>query len=218
MRVLFSLLLLFLFLFPVTCTLFPTHAIVDPLSVPNNKFGIHIIKPTPDESSPAASLVNSSGGDWGYITVIIEDRDRNIDKWQEFFNDLRRRHLIPLVRIATHPEGPPAGGWKKPTLGEENEWADFLNNLNWPTKNRYVIIFNEPNHGTEWGNFVDAKSYSEILDRFITALRNKNRDFFVLNAGLDASTPYQPPAYLDEITFLKQMAEAVPGIFNKLDG
>src|SRR3989344_3272047 len=166
----------------------PVHAIVDPLSVPNNKFGIHIIQATPDESSPAASLVNSTGGDWGYITVIIEDRDRNVGKWQEFFNDLRRRHLIPLVRIATHPEG---NSWKKPTEGEENEWADFLNNLNWPVKNRYVIIFNEPNHAAEWGNSVDPKRYSETLDRFITALKNKNRDFFVLNGGLDASAPHQ---------------------------
>ena len=52
-----------------------TFAIVDPLSVPNNKFGIHIISGTPDESSPSSSLVNSTGGDWGYITFLIESKD-----------------------------------------------------------------------------------------------------------------------------------------------
>ena len=77
-------------------------AITDPLSVPNNKFGIHIISASPDESSPAAKLVNTNG-DWGYITVLIESKDRNQGKWQEFFNDLRRRHLIPIVRLATEP-------------------------------------------------------------------------------------------------------------------
>ena len=91
------------------------HAVVDPLSVANNKFGIHLIQAIPDESSPAASLVNTNG-DWGYITVLVESKDRNQNKWQEFFNDLRRRHLIPIVRLATQPEG---GFWKRPYEGEE---------------------------------------------------------------------------------------------------
>src|SRR3990167_8449414 len=104
----------------------PVFAIVNPLSVPNNKFRIHIIQATPDESSPAAKLVNTNG-DWGYITVLIESKDRKSDKWQNFFNDLRRRHLIPLVRLATQPEN---GHWKLPYEGEEIAWADFLDKLN----------------------------------------------------------------------------------------
>ncbi|MFH1536320.1 MAG: hypothetical protein ABIC96_04640, partial [Patescibacteria group bacterium] len=191
-----------------------TFAVVDPLAVSNNKFGIHIISATPDESSPAASLVNSNG-DWGYITVLVERKDRKHDKWQEFFNDLRRRHLIPLVRLATEPQ---SNFWKRPYEGEEIAWADFLDRLNWPTKNRYVIIYNEPNHATEWGNLVDAKSYAETLDKTIAALKNKNQDFFVLNAGFDASAPSKPPFFEEQTIFMRKMNEAVPGIFNKLDG
>lgn len=199
-------------------TLNPVYAIVDPLSSPNNKFGIHIIQATPNESSPAAELVNTNG-DWGYITFLIQSNDRNENKWQEFFNDLRRRHLIPIVRLATKPlNDPPAGGWERPYEKEYEAWADFLDSLNWPTKNRYVIIYNEPNHGKEWGNFVDPKNYAKVLDQTITALKSKNRDFFVLNAGLDASAPSKPPQFEDQVVFMKQMEEAVPGIFNKLDG
>ncbi len=212
---LFFIFLALFLLFPITCNLFTVSAIVDPLSVPNNKFGIHIIQATPDESSPAASLVNSSGGDWGYITVLIQSNDRNQGKWQEFFNDLRRRHLIPLVRIATIPQG---NLWIRPNEGEEIAWANFLNSLKWPTKNRYVIIYNEPNHATEWGGSVDAKSYAITLDKTISALKNKSQDFFVLNAGLDASAPAQLPNYEEEVSFLKNMDKAVPGIFEKLDG
>lgn len=190
-------------------------AIYDPLIVPNNKYGIHIIQATPDESSPAASLVNSSGGDWGYITFLIESKDRNESKWQEFFNDLRRRHLIPIVRLATKPVDE---HWEVPYEKEYEAWADFLNKLNWPVKNRYIIIYNEPNHSKEWGNFVDAKAYAKVLDQTITALKTKNRDFFVLNAGFDASAPSKLPLYEDELKFMQQMNEAVPGIFNKLDG
>lgn len=190
------------------------HAVSDPLSVPNNKFGIHLIQATPDESSPAASLVNTNG-DWGYVTVLIESKDRNQNKWQEFFNDLRRRHLIPIVRLATQPEG---DFWKRPYEGEEQAWADFLDNLNWPVKNRYIIIYNEPNHAAEWGNSVDARNYAKVLDKTITALKSKNSDFFVLNAGFDASTPSQPPRYEDEAKFMQMMNDEVPGIFNRLDG
>lgn len=209
-------LLIVLFLYFFILPLFqPINAIVDPLVVPNNRFGIHIIQATPDESSPAAQLVNSSGGDWGYITVLIESKDRNHGKWQEFFNDLRRRHLIPLVRLATKPLNE---HWERPYEKEYAAWADFLDKLNWPTKNRYVVIYNEPNHGKEWGGSVDPKNYAIVLDQTITALKNKNRDFFVLNAGFDASAPSNPPFFEDQLIFMQKMNQAVPGIFNKLDG
>lgn len=200
----------------LTFCFLPTKAAAayDPLSVPNNKFGIHIISPTSEEASHSAELVNTNGS-WGYVTLLIESTDRNTQKWQSFFDELRRRRLIPIVRIATHPEG---DFWKRPTEGEENEWAEFLNNLNWPTKNRYVIIYNEPNHATEWGNTVDAKNYAQTLDKTIRALRAKSDDFFILNAGFDASAPEKRPAYQDQYTFMQEMNTAVPGIFNKLDG
>lgn len=207
--------LLLLFLPTTNYPLLTVHAIDDPLSVPNNKFGIHIISPTPDESSPASQLVNSTGGDWGYVTVLIEGKNKNKNKWQEFFNDLRRRHLIPIVRLASIPDG---SNWKIPDIGEASVWADFLDSLNWPTKNRYVIIYNEPNHAREWGGSVDAKSYAQILDKTITALKNKSADFFVLNAGFDASAPEQLPNYQDEISFMKAVDKEVPGIFNRVDG
>jgi len=205
----------FLCIIHTTNYLLPTaYAISDPLSVPNNKFGIHIISASPDESSPAASLVNTNG-DWGYITVIITQKDKNKDKWQEFFNDLRRRHLIPIVRIASETSGQ---NWKRPDIDDGNSWADFLNSLNWPVKNRYVVIFNEPNQGKEWGGVTDARSYARVLDKWISALKSRSEDFFVLNAGFDASSPHEPPIFEEEALFLQQMNSEVPGIFNKLDG
>ncbi len=206
---------LLLYIFHFTLYIPNALAISDPLSVPNNKFGIHIISPISAEASPAAGLVNSSGGDWGYITVLIEEKDRDKQKWQLFFNELRRRHLIPLVRIATSPNG---SNWRVPVEGEAKSWADFLDSLNWPVKNRYVIVYNEPNHGQEWNGQTDPKSYAQVLDKTITELKAKSQDFFVLNAGFDASTPHKPPLYFDEEQYLEEMEKAVPGILNKLDG
>ncbi len=196
----------------------PAQAIVNPLDSPNNKFGIHIISASKDEVAPVKELVNATGGDWGYVTFLIESTQRDRNRWQEFFDQLRENHLIPIVRLATQPENPPAGGWKKPYEGEEIAWADFLDNLNWPIKNRYVVIYNEPNHGREWGNLADAKDYARTLDKTITALKKKSPDFFVINAGLDASAPDRVPNYQDELIFLRQMDEEIPGIFEKLDG
>ncbi|MFZ5366355.1 MAG: hypothetical protein ACOZBZ_03605 [Patescibacteria group bacterium] len=56
---------------------------------PNNKFGIHI---TQAEDLPlAAELVNSSSGDWGYVTVVIQEDDRNQEKGSG--KNQRRRQL-----------------------------------------------------------------------------------------------------------------------------
>lgn len=212
MRLLSSLILSLLF-FPLLIK--PAYATLNPLESPNNKYGIHIISAISEEILPAKDLVNSSGGDWGYITLLIESKDRDHTKWQKVFDNLRELHLIPIVRLATQPEG---STWKRPYEGEEITWADFLDRLNWPTKNRYVVIYNEPNHATEWGGFVDASSYALVLDKTIDSLKNKSSDFFVLNAGFDASAPEEPPNYADELSYLKQMEKSVPGIFNKLDG
>lgn len=208
---------IFVLLFLSLLTLIHPTAVLatyDPLSKPNNKYGIHLIQPSKDESNPASTLVNTNG-DWGYVTILIEGHQKDQDKWQQFFDELRRKHLIPIIRLATSPEG---SFWKRPSQGEEIVWADFLDSLNWPTKNRYIITYNEPNHATEWGNTVNASDYAKTLDKTITALKNKNPDFFVLNAGLDASSPEELPRFQDELSFLQEMEAAVPGIFNKLDG
>lgn len=192
----------------------PIYAVSDPLSVPNNKHGLHIISATNEEIEPTREMVNTNG-DWGYITLLIESKDRNESKWQQVFDELRRKHLIPIVRIATEPEG---SYWRRPSEGEEHQWAEFLDKLRWPTKNRYVVIYNEPNHATEWGNSVDAKHYARILDKTIAALKQRSADFFVMNAGFDASAPQKIPAYQDQLSFMRQMNEEVPGIFERLDG
>lgn len=187
----------------------------NPLRQPNNRFGIHIIEPNIENAVEAAKLVNSNGGDWGYVTVVLRLDDRDKNKWQAFFDKLRELHLIPLVRLATKMT---PFYWEKPKEEDAEGWAEFLDNLNWPVKNRYVIVYNEPNHGREWGGRVNPAEYAKTLNQTIGALKSKNTDFFILNAGIDASAPYKPPFYYDAELFLQAMNAAVPGIFDKLDG
>ncbi len=183
-----------------------------PQSVPNNKFGIHITdeKDLPD----AVNLINSSGGDWGYVTFVITESARDHDRWQQVFDQMRRLHVIPIVRIATKADG---DTWEAPNDAEINNWIAFLNSLNWVIENRYVVIANEPNHSSEWGGTIDPAGYASYLNKFALKLHEASPDFFVLPAGLDASAK-NTTSTMDEVTFLKKMLTAEPNLFDSLDG
>ncbi len=204
-----------LFLFFIVLLLIPTGqslAIYDPLSVENNKYGIHIVDP--NDIKDIAPLVNSFGGSWGYVTLVVTDGDRNVDAWREHFLLLRRLHLIPIVRLATRTEGK---GWVAARKEDANEWAQFLNALPWPTKNRYVIAFNEPNHAAEWGGTVSPEQYAEVFCTVAKKLKETSDEFFILPAGLDASAP-NGLVSMDEETFLRRALVAKSEFLDLIDG
>ena len=58
------------------------YAITNPLDFPNNKIGVHILFPS--EIYNAAKLVNGNGGEWGYVVIPIQAKDRDMKKWQKF--------------------------------------------------------------------------------------------------------------------------------------
>ncbi|MBM3283365.1 hypothetical protein FJY90_03865 [Candidatus Gottesmanbacteria bacterium] len=190
----------------------PVMAITDPSSVPNNKYGIHIIDE--NDLEKAAALVNSSGGDWGWVTVVISQNDRNISKWNNIFYKMKQLHLIPIIRLATIMEG---NSWKKPEVSDAFSWTDFLSHLDWVVKNRYVIIFNEPNHAKEWGNSINPQEYSQILVAFSKTLKSSSSDFFILPAGFDASAPNSKDT-MDESDFIQAMFQAKTDILSYIDG
>ncbi|MFH1561167.1 MAG: hypothetical protein ABID04_01135 [Patescibacteria group bacterium] len=177
----------------------------------NNKFGIHLAVASEEDLLDAAKLVNSSGGDWGYLTLVIQENDRDPNKWQAVFDQMRELHLVPIVRLATFAEG---GYWHRPSPEDASGWAEFLNSLNWVVKNRYVILFNEPNHASEWGGEVDIANYRQVSEAFVGQLREASPDFFVMLAGLDAAAPGQMPNYGDELAFLKELLP----LYRQVDG
>ncbi|MBI5732807.1 hypothetical protein HY967_02500 [Candidatus Jorgensenbacteria bacterium] len=201
-------------LFLLLSLLIPTHAfaIYDPLSVTNNTYGIHVADT--NDIHDTAALINSSGGDWGYVTIVIEDHDRNTGKWQGIFNLMRRLHLIPIVRLATHLD---RDAWAKPTKESAPGWVQFLDSLNWPVVNRYIVLFNEPNHAKEWGGSVNPEEYADTVLTFPQALKSVSQDFFVLPAGLDASAATDGES-LDETAFLRRLIQSQPTFFDAIDG
>ena len=208
---LFSSLICFLFV-----PLSQAHAVENPLSRPNNKIGIHILFGS--ELAQAAQLINSNGGDWGYVTIPIQITDRDKIKWQQFMGNAKRMHVIPILRLSTEIDPANPKAWRIPTRPDIVTFTQFLHSLDWPTKNRYVIVFNEVNRGDEWGDKVNPQEYADILSFTTTVLKSKSPDYFIISAGLDNAAPNQPPMYMNQFDYMQQMNAAVPGIFNQIDG
>lgn len=190
-------------------------AIYDPLSVPNNKVGVHILFPT--ELGKAKELVNSSGGDWGYVTIPIQAGDKDLRKWQKFFDDAKSMHLIPIIRLATEGNYFQKESWSKPSEGDIIDFANFLNSLDWPTKNRYVIVFNEVNRADEWQGEANPQEYAKLLSFASNIFKSKNGDFFIISSGMDNAAVTGNGTF-SQYEFFRLMHEAVPEVFSQIDG
>lgn len=189
------------------------YAVYDPFSQPNNKVGVHVL--SPDELESATKLVNNNGeGEWGYITVPIQAGDRDQTKWTRFMKRAAELKVIPIIRVATYAKGK---SWVKPGSGDLIDFANFLNELPWPTQNRYVIIFNEVNRPDEYGGVVSPEEYADILNNAIDIFKSRSDKFFILPAGLDNAAP-NTKGYIRHDVYLQRMYSQQKEIFNRIDG
>ena len=191
-------------------------AIENPVSVPNNKFGIHIL--FPGELDEAAKLINTTGGDWGYVTVPIQSGDQDLVKWQSFMDNAMDKHIIPIIRLASEGDYFNTKVWRRPTATDVLDFANFLNSLKWPTKNKYVVVFNEVNRGDEWGGEADPATYADLLTYAVNVFKHLDQDFFIISSGLDNAAPNKGKEYMNEYDFMRQVEYAKPGTFSQIDG
>ena len=192
------------------------YAIENPLTNPNNKIGMHIL--FDHELIPASKLINSTGGDWGYVTIVIQAGDKDLVKWQKFMDSAKQNHVIPIVRLSTEGDYFNTKVWRKPNDNDILDFANFLDSLDWPVKNRYIIVFNEVNRAEEWGGELSPAEYAKLLNYAITLFKSKNPDYFIISAGLDNAAPNQANTYMNQYNFMRQMNISVPGIFSQIDG
>lgn len=181
----------------------------DPLWEPNNKFGIYVYAEVAKFFEIAQNLVNSSGGEWGYVLIPYNVQDHDYDKWFRVFEQLRNKKLIPVIQL-----------WNVDVndyVDQTREAAEFLNRFIWPIKYRYISAYNEPNSANFWYNKIDPAEYARILGYSITIFKEQNEDFYMLNGALNVSAPTNSN-HMDSFSFMKKMEEAEPGIFERLDG
>jgi len=179
----------------------------------DNLFGLHLTQ-TQDLLS-AKDIINSSGGDWGWVTIVIRLDQLDYQTWQDFFDNCRKYHIIPIIRLATIGDG---DNWKVPQKSDIDNLAIFLNSLNWPTKTQHIILFNEINHGQEWGGEVNVKNYVDTAIYASQKFKNLNQNFFILGSAIDLASPDKSPDFLSAKTVYQQIYEYKPEYFDNIDG
>jgi len=175
---------------------------------PNNKFGLYIYAERQDFFEIASKIVNSSGGEWGYVLIPYNVKDRDFKRWSRVFDDLTRLKLIPVIQLWDVT----LDKYKSETIGS----AKFLDRFDWPTKYRYISVYKKPNDKHFWYGKVDPEGYVEILDFTIDTFRKQNKDFRIMNGAFNVSASTNSVS-LASFEYKKRMNKKVPGICNKLD-
>jgi len=178
-----------------------------------NILGVHLTQTS--DLDQAASFLNPGGQTWSWVTIVLSKNDLNPQKWQDFFDKCREKHLVPLLRLATQAEG---AIWRRPQTQDLHDFASFLEKLNWPSQNQHLILFNEPNRADEWGGAVDPTSYSQIVIEAQKIFKEKNKNFQILLAGPDLAAPQQPPNFYEAQIFYENLVQTNPQILELIDG
>lgn len=150
----------------------------------HNIFGLHLTQLS--DLGKAEPIINSQGGDWGWVTIVLAKKDLDKTAWQDFFNLCRVKHIQPIIRLATVSQG---ASWARPERSDIDNFANFLNELNWPTKTLPVVLFNEVNHPNEWGGQVDIKGYADIAIYALDKFQQTNPNFLLMGSALDLASP-----------------------------
>lgn len=208
-----------------------------PLSLDYDKFGVHLMLDDGrnhwsldiwDEHLAAADTITSSGG---IAVQVIRADDLNPERWQVFMDLATEHDLTPVIRLASTFDHD-RNLWTAPNADEDERytaWAEdyaaFLNALEWPTDEKHVILLNEPNNGREWGGQPDAIAYAQFVVDVAAVLREQVEGVVILNAALDlyapntGSEPFpDSDVYMvDANSFMDAMESAQPGIFATFD-
>lgn len=201
--------LVFLLLLLMISHVFPKQAEASEAS----RYGIHIL--APQEIDDARQLLkNQEQNDWNYLTIPFPYTSlEKPQDWEEFMKKAKEYKFIPLVRLATTMTDQ---GWAIPSKREIVEMIDFLSDLEWPTGQKHIIVFNEVNHAKEWGGKIDPKAYAEALRFTSCVAHSRKEDFVVMNAAMDLAAPNGQET-MEAFTYLDKMLAENPAIFNYID-
>ncbi len=176
--------------------------------------GVHILSPGDLDNARRLFTDEEIKDDWHFLTIPLALKDLDdLPLWQEFFKDCQQFQFIPLVRLATRAEN---GVWQRPNRFEVVKLFKFMDQLDWPTDQRHVIIFNEVNHANEWGGQVDPISYAQTLEFAASWANTESANYVVLPAAMDLAAPNSRNT-MEAFNYLTQMLDYNSLIFNEID-
>ncbi len=177
--------------------------------------GIHILRPA--ELSAAKQLVSlepTNAEAWQYVTIpfSLDDLERTTE-WREFFVQAREYRIIPVVRLVTRFAD---GVWQVPSRKDVVLQLDALNQMPWPTPDRYIVIGNEVNHAAEWGGTINPAEYARVLVFASNWARTQQHPFTVLPAAMDLAAP-NGSTTKEAFAYLDAMRAAEPDVLAAVD-
>lgn len=155
-----------------------------------SKFGMHVLRPEEFEQTDLlfSELRKDTDTPLSITVPFTLDDVGNLNPWQDAFEYARQHNIIPILRIGTR-FNTESNAWEIPNRKDILDITRALNALQWPQEERYVILFNEPNHAAEWGGSLDPHSFAEMTDFALDWLNTEGKNYRVLPAALDLAAP-----------------------------
>lgn len=176
--------------------------------------GIHIL--SPNEISEVDTLLRTEKNkdDWVHVTIpfTLNDVDKKAE-WQHFFHLCKEKKIVPIVRLTTRFADE---AWQIPNKKEIVTLVETLSAFEWPTEQRLVIVFNEPNHSKEWGSTINPESYAQVLRFAADWMHTEKKNFVVLPAGLDLAAP-NGRSTMEAFAYWQRVLKADPEVFEVVD-
>lgn len=154
---------------------------ITPAMAKGEVLGIHIL--APGEIERANKLLDHGDDKDKFVTVPLTLGDLNKKtEWQHFFDEAQSLKMHPIIRYTTRFEN---GAWTIPTRADVVAMTTFLSSLEWHRPELTVILFNEPNHASEWGGTIDPEGFAS-LSLFATQwLATEPKTYTILPAAMD---------------------------------
>jgi hypothetical protein len=157
-------------------------------------------------------------GEWGYVGVVVSPEQAPL--LSDFLLNCYSLHLTPILRLAA-TQSQPSQPWPRPSMADALNWANILNNLDWHNLPRIIAVGNEMNLFSEWGGTADPAGYDDYLvtlARTLRATSNPDAKYTILMGAITLGAPDLDGVAMSPMTFIAQMKQHMPDVFNYIDG
>ena len=179
----------------------------------NNKGGVHILNPEELDDAIRLLTINPKT-EKAFVTITLSLNDlKRVKDWEKFFHKAKQNKIIPIVRLVSEFDGK---NWTIPTKKNIIDQITFLSQFDWPHHEKYLIIYNEPNHRSEFGGKIDPAQYTRILRFTSDWAHTENLNYKILPGALDLAAP-NGSTTMEAFTFLNYMLKEDENIFENID-
>lgn len=175
-----------------------------------------------------AGQISSPGG---IAVQVIRSDDLDPERWQIFMDLVSENDLSPVLRLATTFDFENSW-WTAPERGEDGsytnwgqQYADFINSLDWHDAEKQVILLNEVNNGHEWAGVPNPEDYANFVVDVVAVLREEVENIIILNSAFDLNLPDTNGEFfpgtdvilINADNYIERMEVAQAGIFDSFD-